>query len=104
MPRKRRTTSNDVLANAQTARTEGRLAWFDFFLDRLIVVWPDKKNELELVRIDLHAANPVYTEILNDADRAVIDRVSVIVGNETLDREQADRDLADRLAALERSA
>ena len=93
MTEPRYTTADNSLSVAQAARTNARLAWIDVLIDSLIAVFPERKAELELMRIDLHASNVVYTEALNTADRVLIDRLSAMFLNEQLRRETADEAL-----------
>lgn len=97
---RRRTTIDNGLAEAQTRRTEARMAWIDRLVDALVAVFPERRADLELMRIDLRTANDQYTETLNTADRAIIDRVTAIVANETLDREEAERQIWAALRPL----
>lgn len=96
----RRTTTDNGLAEAQTRRTEARMAWIDRLVDALVAVFPERRTDLELMRIDLRTANDQYTDTLNTADRAIIDRVTAIVANETLDREEAERQIWAALRPL----
>ena len=88
MAKTHRTTVGDALGEAQTRRTQGRLAWIDALVDSLIAVFPEKRSELETMRIDLHTENAAYVELLNAADLALINRVSAMLLNAQLDREE----------------
>jgi hypothetical protein len=90
MPRVRKITRQSVdvdLAQAQAGRRQGRLDWINLQIDVAIKMWPAHKEKLELYRIELHEGNDVYCDLLDDADRAVINRVTTIVLNQALDME-----------------
>lgn len=89
----RYTTADNSLSVAQTARTKARLAWIDMLMDSLVAVFPERKAELELMRIDLHASNTIYTDVLNAADLALVNRLSAMFLNEQLRREAGDEAL-----------
>lgn len=75
------------LADAQNTRRKARQRWIDIQIDMVLKFWPEHKKKLELLRIDLHSENDTYCDALDDADRAVINRVTAIVLNQALDME-----------------
>jgi len=90
MPRVRKITRQSVdtdLAEAQNSRRRGRLDWINLQIDTAIKMWPEHREKLELYRIELHEGNDVYCDKLDDADRAVINRVTAIVLNQALEME-----------------
>lgn len=90
MPRVRKITRHAIdtdLSDAQNSRRKAREHWIDVQLDIVLRFLPDKKGDIELARIDLHKENDVYCDSLDDADRAVINRVTAIVLNQALDME-----------------
>ena len=100
MTEPRYVTADSGLSVAQSARTNARLDWMDLFLDSLIAVFPEKAAELELMRIDLHTANTIYTDVLNAADLALVNRLSAMFLNEQLRREEGDEALRKALERL----
>jgi hypothetical protein len=64
-----------------------RERWIDIQLDMVLKFWPEQKEKVELLRIDLHAENDTYCDTLDDADRAIVNRVTVALLNQGLDLE-----------------
>ena len=84
---------DDSLGQAQTARTDARHAWIDLLVDQLITVFPERADLLEVVRVELKRGSEEYAEKLNNADLALINRVTVMLLNEQLAREAGDDEL-----------
>jgi hypothetical protein len=84
--RERQTIDTD-LSEAQNARRKARERWIDIQLDMVLKFWPEQKEKVELLRIDLHAENDTYCDTLDDADRAIVNRVTVALLNQGLDLE-----------------
>ena len=91
---------DDTLGQAQTARSEARHAWIDLLVDQLIVVFPDRGMMLEVVRVELKRGSEEYAEKLNNADLALINRVTVMLMNEQLAREAGDDQIRKSLEQL----
>lgn len=83
-----RQTVDDSMAIAQRARTEARREWVDHLIDAFIAVFPEKKTDLDLVRIDLHEPSDAYSEAQDNVDRVLVNRVTAIVLNHQLDEEE----------------
>jgi hypothetical protein len=75
------------LADAQNTRRKAREHWIDIQIDMVLKFWPEHKAKLELLRIDLHSENDTYCDALDDADRAIINRVTAALLNQGLDLE-----------------
>lgn len=90
MPRVRKITRQAIdtdLSEAQNARRKARERWIDMQIDMVIQFWPETKENMELMRIDFHTENDAYCDKLDDADRALINRVTTVILNQQLDLE-----------------
>jgi hypothetical protein len=88
----------DALSIAQAERSHARLQWIDSLASALIlflaVIMPHRRHVIrkagKRLRVRITATNIGYVNTLNNADLALINRVSAMLLNEQLSRELGD--------------
>ncbi len=91
---------SDRLAGAQTMRTEARLTANTLVLTWIREVVTFVSERLPIWEQDTRDVNRAYTDVLNNADRRMIDLVTVIVGMEQVVRDEHDATLEHEIADI----